>query len=294
MSTRLRRDMSRFSPGERRVARLLLNDPAIATDTVSLLARRAGVSAPTVVRFARRCGFAGYPALRDALRAEVSAHARQSAAGQSAAGQSAAGQTASFPPRAVPTSLGPCTGMDRAAALLTESTRETLASLPATELDAAVRLLGRPGHRVFLDGGRFTGIAARCLGLRLMRLRDGVHMVPDHPVPLASLTRDLRRTDVLVLFDHRPYEERTARIARQAKDSGARIVLFTDPWFSPVTEIADVVLAASVRSPVPRTSLVPTLALIETLVAVLADSGDHPPRAETNQVEQDALTQNCL
>jgi DNA-binding MurR/RpiR family transcriptional regulator len=259
--------MSRFSPGERRVARLLLNDPAIATDTVSLLARRAGVSAPTVVRFARRCGFAGYTALRDALRAEVSANARQSAAGQ----------TASFPPRAVRTSLGTCTGMDRAATLLTESTHETLASLPATELDAAVRLLGRPGHRVFLDGGRFTGIAARCLALRLMRLRDGVHMVPDHPVPLASLARDLRRTDVLVLFDHRPYEERTARIARQAKASGARIVLFTDPWFSPVTEIADVVLAAAVRSPVPRTSLVPTLALIETLVAVLADSGDHHP-----------------
>jgi DNA-binding MurR/RpiR family transcriptional regulator len=259
--------MSRFSPGERRVARLLLNDPAIAADPVSMLARQAGVSAPTVVRFARRCGFAGYTALRDALQSELAANARQSVGGQ----------TESLPRGGVHTSPEPRTGMDRAAALLMESTRETLASLPAAELDAAVRLLGRSGHRIFLDGGRFTGIAARYLALRLMRLRDGVHLAPDHPVPLTSLARDLRRTDVLVLFDHRPYEERTARLAQQAKASGARIVLFTDPWFSPVTELADVVIAAAVRSPLPRTSLVPTLALIETLVAALADYGDHRP-----------------
>ena len=102
-------------------------------------------------------------------------------------------------------------------------------------------------------------------------------MMPEHPVPRTSLTRDLRRTDVLVLFDHHPYEERTARTAERAKASGARIVLFTDPSYSPVTEVADVVLTAAVRSPVPRTSLVPTLALIETLVTVLAVSGDFHP-----------------
>lgn len=306
----LRRDMSSFSRCERRIARLLLDDPSCATHTVSLLARRAGVSAPTVVRFAQRCGFTGYAALRDALRAQVPAQAGQDAAsrpgpaparagedttadpGRASArsgpdakahpepallGLGAAAAGAAVPSRAVRASPAPRTGMDRAAALLTESTRETLASLPSAELDAAVRLLGPPGRRVFLDGGRFTGIAARYLALRLMRLREGVFMIPEHPVPRTSLTRDLRRTDVLVLFDHRPYEERTARIAQRAKSSGSRIVLFTDPSYSPVTEVADVVLTAAVCSPVPRTSLVPTLALIETLVTVLADPGDRHP-----------------
>ncbi|MEU5227129.1 MurR/RpiR family transcriptional regulator [Streptomyces toyocaensis] len=74
---RLRSDMSRFSRSERRIARLLLEGPATGTDTVSLLARRAGVSAPTVVRFALRCGFAGWIELRDALRAETFEGARR-------------------------------------------------------------------------------------------------------------------------------------------------------------------------------------------------------------------------
>lgn len=261
--------MGRFSRSERRIARLLLDDPATGADTVSLLARRAGVSAPTVVRFARRCGFAGWTGLRDALRAEVPPDARSDAS------QNAPQDTRQDAPRGGPA---------RTAALLAQSTRETLTSLPSAELDAAGRILGGPQHRVFLDGGRFTGVAARYLALRLMGLRDEVRVLPGHPVQLAAVTRDLRRTDVLVLFDHRPYEERTARIAKQAKAAGARIVLFTDAWFSPVTEVADVVLSASGRSPLPRTSLVPTLALIETLLTVLAGSdGRRPPGYKSTQ-----------
>lgn len=244
--------MARFSRSERRIARLLLGDPATGADTVSLLARQAGVSAPTVIRFARRCGFTGWAGLRDALRAEARADGARDAA--------------------------PRRGPDRTAALLADSTRETLASLPTAELDAAGRILGAAQHRVFLVGGRFTQVAARYLALRLMGMRDEVRILPDHPVQLAALARDLRRNDVLVLFDHRPYEERAARLAGEAKAVGARIVLFTDPWFSPVTEVADVVLAAAGRSPLPRTSLVPTLALIETLLTVLAGSESRRPQ----------------
>lgn len=276
---RLRRDMGRFSRSERRIARLLLDDPATGADTVSLLARRAGVSAPTVVRFARRCGFAGWTGLRDALRAEVPPDAPPEAPG------TAWRDTADAAPQDDSPQDDARGGPARTAALLAQSTRETLTSLPSAELDAAGRILGGgPQHRVFLDGGRFTGVAARYLALRLMGLRDEVRVLPGHPVQLASVTRDLRRTDVLVLFDHRPYEERTARIAKQAKAAGARIVLFTDAWFSPVTEVADVVLAAAGRSPLPRTSLVPTLALIETLLTVLAGSdGRRPPGCKSTQ-----------
>ncbi|HET9382049.1 MAG TPA: MurR/RpiR family transcriptional regulator, partial [Streptomyces sp.] len=152
---RLRGGMSGFSRRERRIARLLLDDPSSAADPVSVLALRAGVSAPTVVRFARRCGFAGYGALRDALRTEVA----QSAAvrpGRPAARVSWVSRT----------------GLERAAALLGENTRETLTALRPAELDEAVRLLRPARGRVFLDGGRLTGVAARYLALRLMRLRE--------------------------------------------------------------------------------------------------------------------------
>lgn len=283
----LRERMNRFSPSERRIARLLLADPGLGTVTVSLLARRAGVSAPTVVRFARRCGFRGFPALREALRVEVSGSAPPCATGRDCGGDEAvapdrAGQARGpSPPPTRPGHGGrgrpPHAGTARAATLLARRTRETLTSLPPEQLEAAVRLLGSARHRVLLDGGGpFTGIVARCLALRLMELRREVRPLPRHAVHLAAAIRGLRRSDVVVLFDHRPYEERLARVAREARAAGARILLFTDPWFSPVTEIADVVLTAPVESVSPRTSLVPTLALVEALTAVLADSGDRP------------------
>ncbi|MEU5227128.1 SIS domain-containing protein [Streptomyces toyocaensis] len=164
--------------------------------------------------------------------------------------------------------------------------------MPFTKLEAAVRLRCRTKHRVFLDGGRFTGVAARHLALRLMRLRDEVHMLPGHPVHPNALTRDLRRPDVLVLIDHRPYEERMARIAQEAKTAGARIVLFTGPWFSPVMAVADVVLAVAVRFPMPGTGLAPTSALIKTLL--VWQFWPIQARFEVSQGEQGALHQGPL
>ncbi|WP_234326524.1 MurR/RpiR family transcriptional regulator [Streptomyces sp. NRRL S-337] len=63
-----------------------------------------------------------------------------------------------------------------------------------------------------------------------------------------------------------------------AHERGAKVVLFTDAWLSPVAEFADVVLPARVEAPSPFDSLVAPMALVETLVAAVhARSG---PAAE--------------
>src|SRR3546814_17635238 len=55
--------------------------------------------------------------------------------------------------------------------------------------------------------------------------------------------------------------------ARQAEARGAHVVLFTDPWMSPIAEIADVVIIASVEVDSPYDSLAPAVAQIEALFA---------------------------
>ena len=73
-----------------------------------------------------------------------------------------------------------------------------------------------------------------------------------------------------MLFDYRRYELDTFEFARLARERGARLVLLTDPWLSPIADLADAVLPAQVDGPSPFESLTPTVALVETLATDVA------------------------
>lgn len=50
-------------------------------------------------------------------------------------------------------------------------------------------------------------------------------------------------------------------------------MLFTDKWLSPIAGVADVVLPSNVDSPSPYDSFVPTLALVESIIAGVVEHG---------------------
>ncbi|HXV92110.1 MAG TPA: hypothetical protein VD813_02330, partial [Pseudonocardia sp.] len=78
------------------------------------------------------------------------------------------------------------------------------------------------------------------------------------------------------------------------RNGGGRIILFTDRWLSPVSEIADVVLVCQVDSPSPYDSLVSTMAVVEAVVAgVLSALGDDA-RERMAAVEQAAVDGDLL
>ena len=58
-----------------------------------------------------------------------------------------------------------------------------------------------------------------------------------------------------MLFDFRRYELDTFEFARLARERGGRLVLLTDPWLSPIADLADAVLPAQVDGPSPFESL---------------------------------------
>ena len=49
------------------------------------------------------------------------------------------------------------------------------------------------------------------------------------------------------------------------------VVLFTDRWLSPAADVAGTVLPADVEAPSPFDSLVPAMAVLETVVAGVTD-----------------------
>lgn len=254
----IRQKLGDLSPAERKVARALLAGyPAAGFETVAVLAERAAVSAPTVIRFVNRLGYRGFPDFQAALREELDAR------------------------NASPISLYESadfgrTDMDAApdSALLrhgsevfTSAVTATLAELPPHDFEHAVRLLADGKRRITLVGGRFTHLLAQYLGLHLMQLRDDVRFLPDRDVERTAVLAALTRRDVLVVFDYRRYESDKTTMAALVQEQGGKVVLFTDTWLSPATPHAEVVLPSRVAAPSPYDSLVPTLAVLETVVA---------------------------
>src|ERR1043165_3852465 len=69
LAQRLRMAFDRLSPGQQRVARLLLETPYdVSFLPVADVGRRANVSDSTVVRLASELGYSGYPELRQELQ----------------------------------------------------------------------------------------------------------------------------------------------------------------------------------------------------------------------------------
>ncbi|MFJ3816488.1 MurR/RpiR family transcriptional regulator [Streptomyces sp. NPDC090056] len=263
LADEIRDRLGDLSPAERKVARVLLAGyPASVFETVATIAERASVSAPTVLRCASRLGYRGFPDLQAALRAELDARTASPVTLYETSG--ARDGTAS----------GRADGSEGAApgsTVVLRAVEKTFRELTTHEFHEAVALMSDPRRRIHLVGGRFTHLLAQYLGLHLMQLRQYVSFLPDGHVERVSALTQLGRKDVVVLFDYRRYEEDKTAVAELVRERGGKVVVFTDPWLSPATAHADVVLTSQVTSDSPYDSLTPTLALIEALIGSVLD-----------------------
>jgi DNA-binding MurR/RpiR family transcriptional regulator len=167
--------------------------------------------------------------------------------------------------------------LPRSERMLCDGIRSSFARLPPGEFEQAVRLLADPRRSVTLIGGRFSTMLAEYLAAHLKILRPRVQVLSAAGADRVSSMLDVGRRDVFVAFDYRRYEHDTVRLALTAKDQGATLVAFTDPYLSPLAARADVILTSSVQSPSPFDALTPAVALVEALITALVDRlGDAP------------------
>ncbi|MDD9994049.1 MAG: MurR/RpiR family transcriptional regulator [Rhodospirillales bacterium] len=253
-----------LTPAERRVARTLFASNLMAGfDTVAGLAARSGVSGPTVLRFASKIGFTGYADFQRALERDVAARI-----------DSPLRLYGRSPPEQRRDHL-----LDIAGDSFAHSVTSTFASLPRGEFDAVVALLADRRRTVYTSGGRFTQALAEMLHAHLYQLRPRARVIAYTPQGRADALLDVARRDVVVIFDVRRYQKDTIALAEAAKKQGATIVLITDPWLSPIADLADHVLTVDVDAPSPYDTLVPCIALLEALVAgIVGRLGDDTRR----------------
>ena len=239
VTERVRRSLGDLSKSERKVARTLLSGPpTIGLESVSQLAARAGreradrepVRVPSGLRQLRGVP-AGAP--RRPVRSACCRRWRCIAA--------------TSPIRSPP--------LSRAGAALAEAVTGTLAQLSPPDFERAVTLLADERHRVVVSGGWTSHLLAAMLTSLVRPFRSGVLHVPSLAAERAASLADLARGDTVVLFDFRRYELDTFEFARLARERGGRLVLLTDPWLSPIADLADAVLPAQVDGPSPFESL---------------------------------------
>ena len=251
----LRANLAQFTATERRVAHQLLADwPMAGLQSATDLARTTGVSTPTVLRLAARLGYASYPGFQKRLREELAAQLSSPLAKSARAPGSGARRAAAR-------------GGSEFAEAVIRNLRETFSNLPPTELDEAGRLLADRRRRIHLVGGRFTDSLARYVSVQLRVLRPDVSHLQDQESNWQDQLLDMGRRDVLVVFDIRRYQPSLLRLAEGASARGARVVLVTDQWLSPIARVAAHLLPARVVVPSVLDSSAALLALGEALLA---------------------------
>ncbi len=272
-----------FTRSELKIVRQLLsNYPASGLNTVAYLASAAGVSDPTVVRLVSKLGFSGYPEFQAALLGEV--------------------QERMSSPLSMMDERKPTPGQNNFYQHFLDASIQALetakSTLPSHDFKAAVDAAGDMGMRVHCLGGRFSGMLAGMLWAHMKQLRPDTHWINGAQADEVDHLVDLGRKDTLFVYDYRRYQTGTIRFARHAADQGAKIVLFTDRWLSPISEFAAVTLTVPVDTASPYDTMVPAMAQTEALIAALTARFAATSRKRIERLEElrssYAITEDAL
>ncbi len=251
IAERLRSAITELPRAERAAARTLLAEyPGAGLQSVARFAAQASVSAPTVLRLTDRLGYGSYADFQQALRSELQ-HRHQSPLKQYATTDD---------------SLSP---LQRARQIFGACVDDTFDLIVPAEFERAVELLVAPRHRISTTGGRFSSLTARSLALHLEILRPGVTFLQTEDRP--TMLTDCSKRDVVFVADLRRYQSDTIAFGNAAAARGARLILLTDRWFSPLAACAEVVLQAAIDAPSPFDSLVGANCVVEALVGGVVD-----------------------
>jgi len=267
----VRQRQPELSPAERKLARVLLASyPIAGLESVARFAERAGVSAPSVTRFIGKLGFRGYPEFQNALRLEVQARLSS--------------PLARF--QAEHSTKGTESLVSSSLSVARHSLEATQDLISHHDVDDVVAVLADVKRRILVLGGRVSASLARYLAGQLHLLRPGVSLVETEKTAAAQQLIDLRKGDVLVVFDYRRYQADSIESARLVSAQGVDVVLFTDPWLSPVSAFAQQVLVTSVETLGPFDSLVSATAVVEAVVSSVLTRLGHRAQSRMQSLER--------
>ncbi|WP_300018312.1 MurR/RpiR family transcriptional regulator [uncultured Roseobacter sp.] len=256
IADRIQARLETLTRAERQLAHAILeNYPASGLGPIATLAKDADVSTPTVARMVQKLGFKGYPEFQADLREELKAKV--------------SGPIAKHDTWAEGAPEGHM--LNRFTEAVIQNIRHSLAQIDTNDFDAACAQLADTSSRLHIVGGRITHTLAEYLFLHMQMIRPEVIHIQSTSNAWPHYLLDVKEGDTFAIFDVRRYESNTLKLAEIAQARGARIILFTDQWRSPIHSLADICFSSRIVVPSAWDSAATTLLLVETVIAAVQD-----------------------
>lgn len=267
ISDRIQNQLDDLTRAERQLAHSILeNYPASGLGTLSALAKDAEVSVPTVARMVQKLGFNGYPEFQTELREELKAKAKDPIAKHNTWAGGAPSEHI----------------LNRFTDAVIDNIRHTLGQIDPKDFDTACALCADSDLHLYIVGGRVTHTLAEYLFLHMQVIRPQITHIQSTSNAWPHYLLDVNEGDVFVIFDMRRYENNTLKLAEMAHAKGAKLILFTDQWRSPVHHWADISFSSRIVAPSAWDSAATPLLLVETMISAVQNLtwGDTKDRME--------------
>ncbi|MGR3564892.1 MAG: MurR/RpiR family transcriptional regulator [Heliomarina sp.] len=268
---RLKKVHDTLTRAERQLAGAILeNYPMSGLGSITRLAEKAEVSTPTVVRMVQKLGYSGFPEFQAALREELEAQISNPIDKRDSWSNTAPQEHL----------------LNRFTDAVIGNIRQTLAHIDPADFDAVAALLADEAQSVFIAGGRITHALSEYLHLHLQVIRGRVQHIPTTSNAWPHALLDIEPGDVVVIYDIRRYENSTLKLAEMAAARGARTVLVTDQWQSPISRFASYSFSCRIEAPSAWDSTVAMMLLSETLIAAVQEAAWERTRDRMGALEE--------
>lgn len=270
IAERLQDRLDNLTRAERQLAQSILeNYPVSGLGPIASVAKTAEVSTPTVARMVQKLGYRGYAEFQTELRTELKAKIT--------------GPIAKHDTWAEKAPVGHV--LNRFTEAVIDNIRHSLSQIETESFDQACALLADSDRAVYIVGGRITHTLAEYLFLHLQIIRPGTTHIQATSNAWPHYLLDVKDGDIFVIFDMRRYENNTLKLAEMAHQRGARIVLFTDQWRSPIHRFAEICFSSRIVVPSAWDSAAMTLLLIETVISAVQELSWDDTRGRIERLE---------
>ena len=256
------RRFAKLSPRLRQAARFIVDNPTlVALHSMRSVASSAQVDPSTMVRLAQELGFPGYRPLRDSYRQKLFL--------DEAARTRRAKQIRSQK------------GTLHAEAVVAEFLEQNRRNLAGTFLPGSAAAMGeisailRSARAIFVLGLRTLYPVSFFFHYVLRLFSDNSVLLTGTGGTFADDLRLAREDDVLLVFGYRPYSRDAMTAVRFARSQKLRIVAVPDSRVSPAAREADHVLVVVNEAASMLPTVIPFLAVAETLATLMLGGADN-------------------
>jgi DNA-binding MurR/RpiR family transcriptional regulator len=252
IAERLQAKVDTLTRTERQLADTILeNYPISGLGSITSVAEKAGVSTPSVARLVQKLNFKGFPEFQKHLRMELEATLSNPIAKHEK-------WTDNAPEEHI---------LNQFTDAVMHNIKKSLAQLDPAVFDASCKLLADENRSVYVVGGRITRALADYFFLHMQVIRPDTTLIQSISNAWPHYLLNVKQGDVIVIFDVRRYENSTLKLAEMAAAKGAKIILLTDQWVSPIAKFTDLVFSSRIVVPSAWDSSVASMLLLETILA---------------------------